>query len=99
MRTVKKLNEEFGITIVFITHYMNEAALADRVVVMDEGKILFDGTPREVFTHVDELHDVGLDVPQVTEVAYNLRKNGVNISTDILTGEEFVAEIEKLLEE
>ncbi len=98
MKTVQKLNKQFGITIVFITHYMNEAALADRIVVMDEGKIILEGTPREVFVHVDKLHDVGLDVPQVTEVAHNLRKHGIDIRKDVLTDEEFVLEIERLLE-
>ena len=69
---------------------MNEAVLSDRVVVIDEGKIVLDGTPKEVFSKVDLIKQFGLDVPQVTELAYLLKSNGVNISNDILSIEELV---------
>ncbi|MEG1994242.1 MAG: ATP-binding cassette domain-containing protein, partial [Oscillospiraceae bacterium] len=97
--TIRKLNKKFGITVVLITHYMDEAAKCDRVVVMDKGKIILDDEPKKVFSHVRILKDVGLDVPQTTELAYELRKCGYNIPEDILTEEECVSEIIKLLEE
>jgi len=95
MRTVKKLNKD-GSTIVYITHYMEEAAEADRVIVMDGGRIIMDGTPREVFCRVDEMKAVGLDVPQVTGLAHELRKKGVNVRGDILNEDELADEIMKL---
>ena len=88
MRTVKRLNKEQGITVVLITHYMDEAAEADRVVVIDDGKIVTDGTPREVFSDVEKIKSLGLDVPQVTELAYKLRALGVNIPRDTITADE-----------
>ncbi len=88
MRTVKRLNKEQGITVVLITHYMDEAAEADRVVVIDDGKIVTDGTPREVFSEVEKIKSLGLDVPQVTELAYKLRALGVNIPRDTITADE-----------
>ena len=72
LETVRKLHDEFGMAVVFITHYMDEAALADRVIVMEQGKVLFDGAPCDVFQNVDELRRVGLDVPQATELALSL---------------------------
>ena len=83
MKTIKRLNSEFGITIVLITHYMDEAAQADRVVVMDSGRVIMDDAPKKIFSQVDRLTGVGLDVPQVTQLAYELRKEGVDISLEV----------------
>lgn len=91
--TVQKLNKEENMTIVLITHYMDEAAKADRVIVMDSGKSVIEGTPREVFSEVYKMKEIGLDVPQVTELSYELRKNGLPLRKDILTVEEMVDEI------
>lgn len=99
METVRRLNRERGMTVVLITHYMEEAAMADRVVVMNDGRILMDGTPREVFSHVEELRAVELDVPQPTDLCARLRAKGVSLPPDILTPEECVAALEVLLEE
>jgi len=99
MKTVKMLNEEFGITVVFITHYMDEAVKADRVIVMDEGKIILDGAPREVFTHIEKLRSVGLDVPEATELASLLNRHGVNIRKDILDIDELLDCIVSLTED
>lgn len=99
LSTIQELNRENGITVILITHYMDEAVKADRVVVIDEGNILLDGTPKEVFRNVEQLKNVGLDVPQVTELAYELRKEGIDIPDDILTEDECVAYLSKLLEE
>lgn len=90
MKTMQALNRDHGTTVVYITHFMDEAVQAERVVVVDGGKILLDGTPREVFSHVSLLKSVGLDVPQVTELAHELRKLGYPISEDILTVEDCV---------
>ena len=98
MKTIKKLNREHGVTIILITHYMDEAAKADRIVVMDSGKTILDGTPKEVFKNVELLKSVGLDVPQVTELAFGLRNNGINIPDDIITEEECIEEIIKIIE-
>ncbi|MCL2637799.1 MAG: energy-coupling factor transporter ATPase [Oscillospiraceae bacterium] len=97
MKTIKMLNG-MGVTVVLITHYMEEAAQARRVVVMDKGEIIMDGTPREIFAEVEKLKAVGLDVPQVTELAYELRKAGVDLPADILNEEECVKELVKLLQ-
>ena len=98
MKTLRELNREHGITIVLITHYMDEAAQCDRVVVVDGGKLLMDGTPREVFRQVERLKGVGLDVPQVTELMHALREAGVAVREDIITEEECAAELARLLE-
>ena len=90
IRTVRELRDEFGITVVLITHFMDEAARCERVVVMDDGKIILDGTPGEVFAQVELLKSVGLDVPQASELAYELRRSGVNLPNDIVTGEQFI---------
>lgn len=95
MDTVKRLNRDMGITVLFITHYMDEAVQADRVIVIDEGKIRFDGTPRTVFGHIDEIKKIGLDVPQATELSYLLKKDGINLG-DVLTADEFVSAFENL---
>lgn len=90
IRTISRLNKEEGITIILITHYMEEAVCADRVLVMDNGKLLTQGTPKEIFSQVDMLKRIKLDVPQMTELADQLRKEGVNLPADILTVEEMV---------
>ena len=99
MKTVKMLNEDFGITVVFITHYMDEAVKAKRVIVMDEGKIILDGSPREVFTHIDTLKRVGLDVPEATELAMLLNKDGIKIKKDVLDIDELLDCVVSLLED
>jgi energy-coupling factor transport system ATP-binding protein len=90
LATVKKLNKQEGITIVLITHFMEEAAEADRVIVMEQGRVLMEGTPYHVFARADELKAVGLDVPQVTDLGRRLAADGVDIPTTILTVEELV---------
>jgi len=90
INTIKKLNREEKKTIVHITHYMDEAVEADRILVMEEGRIAMEGTPKEIFSQVDRIKELGLDVPQVTELAYELRKEGFDIPNDILTVEELV---------
>ncbi|MGB7604912.1 MAG: energy-coupling factor transporter ATPase [Lutisporaceae bacterium] len=90
IETVMRLNKEEGITIVLITHYMDEAVRADKVYVMQDGSIIMQGTPKQVFVEIDKLKEVGLDVPQITELSSRLYKAGINISPDILTVEEMV---------
>ena len=97
METIRHLNRDYGITVVSITHYMDEAARADRVVVMSEGKVVMEGTPRQVFSQVDELHRLRLDVPQVTELCCRLAEAGVDIPTDIINEEECAAALYELL--
>ncbi len=93
MDTILKLNREKNITIILITHYMDEAALADRLIVLDGGEILTQGTPREVFTNVELLKSHSLDVPQATELAYKLRSSGFKIGNTPLNADECVEEI------
>lgn len=95
--TICRLNREQGITIVLITHYMEEAALADRVVAMENGKLVIDGTPREVFSKVDTLRELELDVPQPTELCHLLRQSGVDIPDDVLTIDECVDALSSML--
>ncbi|MEJ8552942.1 energy-coupling factor transporter ATPase [Tepidibacter sp. Z1-5] len=90
MNTIKRLNKEENITIIHITHFMEEAVDADRIVVMEKGKIVLQGKPKEVFIHVDKLKKLGLDVPFMTELTYELRKEGIDIRSDILTVDEMV---------
>ena len=97
METIQRLNKEEGITIVHITHFMDEAAEADRVIVMEKGKKLLEGTPKQVFSQVEKLQDMGLDVPQVTLIAYELRKEGIDISEEIITVDELVNALWPLL--
>ena len=97
METIRHLNRDYGITVVSITHYMDEAARADRVVVMSEGRVVMEGTPRQVFSQVDELHRLRLDVPQVTELCCRLAEAGVDIPTDIINEEECAAALYELL--
>ena len=98
MNTIKVLNKEKKITVVLITHFMEEAVLADRVVIMNDGKILMQGEPKEVFSNVDILRKYHLDVPQTTELLYELNKKGFNLRKDILTEDDCVNEISRLLE-
>ena len=93
MDTVKMLNSEYGITVIIITHYMDEAAKANRVIVMEKGEIILDGKPREVFSHIDTLKKVGLDVPESTFLARELKNEGVDIKGNILTVDELLEEI------
>lgn len=97
--TLMMLNKELGLTIVLITHYMEEAALADRVVVLDNGVILLDDCPKKIFENVALIKSIGLDVPQTTELLYELYKDGIKVSFENLSVEECVAELCKLLEE
>ena len=96
MKTIIKLNKELGITIILITHNMDEAVLANRVVVMDSGNVILDSTPREVFSNVELLKEIGLDVPQSTEIAWELKRAGFDITCDILNVDECIEEIYKL---
>lgn len=93
MNTIKDLNKNNHMTIILITHFMEEAVNADRIVVIDKGKIVKEGTPREVFSHVETMKKIGLDVPQVTELAYELNKSGIHVKEDILTIDEMVSEL------
>lgn len=97
--TISRLNRERGITIVLITHFMEEAVLADRVVVLENGRILLQGPPREVFSDIERLRQVGLDVPQPAELCHQLRRAGVPLPKDVLTAEECVEALSLLLEE
>lgn len=91
--TIKKLNRENGITVVLITHFMEEAVDADRVIVMDSGKIVADSTPKDIFSDIKLLKEVGLDVPQTTELLYRLKLGGMDISTDVISIEESAQKI------
>ena len=88
--TISRLNKEEGITVILITHYMEEAVRADRVLVMHEGHLVMEGSPKEIFSQVDTLKSYHLDVPQVTELAYELNKEGIMLPSDILTVDEMV---------
>lgn len=93
IKTITELNKTAGVTIILITHYMEEALQADRVFVMDDGKIVMEGTPKEIFTQSRKLRALGLEVPQVTELAFELKQAGVAISDGILTIDELVEEL------
>lgn len=97
LETIRMLNRDFGITIVLITHYMDEAAQADRIVVMDNGEIIMDGVPKEVFSEVETMKKIGLDVPQVTELMYLLGQCGLPADTHIIDEEECTEALIKLL--
>lgn len=90
LKTIQELNKKEKVTVILITHYMNEVIDADKVFVMDNAKIVLEGTPKEIFSDVKRLKDYGLDVPQVTELAYRLKKDGYNIPDSIITIREFV---------
>ncbi|MEG0379783.1 MAG: energy-coupling factor transporter ATPase, partial [Eubacterium sp.] len=90
MRTIKKLNQEKSMTVLHITHYMSELIDADRIIVLDKGQIVMQGKPKEIFRQVDKLKAIGLDVPQMTELAHDLRLSGFDIPDDILHIQEMV---------
>ena len=93
IRTAHELNQKKGVTIILITHYMEEVVGADKVIVMDKGKVVMQGTPREIFSQVGKLKEYRLDVPQVTILAYLLRQSGLDIPLGVLTREELVGHI------
>ncbi len=93
MDTVMKLNTEEGITVILITHFMDEAIKASRVVVMDHGKVVMNDTPKKIFSQVEKMRELGLDVPQVTEVCHNLKNLGIDLPEGILTIDEMVGAI------
>lgn len=95
LATLHTLNKEKGITIILITHHMNEAVDADKIFVMDKGKLVMQGTPKEIFTQVDELKTYGLEVPQVTELGHMLKQSGLDIEEGILSIEELITQIDK----
>ena len=97
MDTVIKLNKEYGMSVVFITHFMEEAVLADRVAVIDNSRLLLEGTPKEVFKRENLLRSVGLDIPQITNLAREMKKSGVKVDDSVLTLNEFVENITALL--
>ena len=99
IRTVRELNQKEGITVLLITHYMEEVIQADRVIVMDDGKLVMDGTPREIFSDVNRLKSYRLDVPQVTELAWELKEAGVKIPAGILSQEELMEYLLPIFEE
>ena len=97
LSVVDRLNREEGVTVIWITHFMEEAARCDRVAVMEEGKIALLGTPREVFSrHREEVREKGLDVPEMTLLAHELRASGLNLPEDILSVDEMVVELCRL---
>ncbi|WMJ90349.1 energy-coupling factor transporter ATPase [Anaerocolumna sp. MB42-C2] len=96
IRTIRELNKREKVTVLLITHYMEEVIHADKVIVMDKGKVVMQGTPREIFSRVEELKQYRLAVPQVTELAYELRKDGLNIPKGILSIEELVEAISSI---
>lgn len=96
MNTIRSLNEKYNITIILITHNMDEAVQAKRVVVINDGVIVCDGSPREVFSDVEKMRTLGLDVPQATYLAYLLRKRGLPVKQDVLNAEECIEELEKI---
>ncbi len=97
MDTIKDLNTRAGVTVVLITHHMDEAAQADRLVVMSKGKIVADGAPREVFQHVEELRSIGLTVPEPVSLMWELRQAGLDVPLDVLTDEECAQALQTLL--
>ena len=97
MNAIKRLNRDLGITVVFITHYMEEAVEADRIVVMDDSRLVMDGTPKEVFADADKIRSIGLDVPQTCQLADMLRNDGIKLKNDLLSIDELVENIDDLL--
>lgn len=97
MGTITRLNREENLTVIHITHYMNEATMADRVIVMSEGSVVMDGTPREVFSRAPELWKANLDVPQTTELLWRLREAGYDVRTDIFDPHKCAEEIARVM--
>lgn len=97
LKTIRNLNKDYGITIVLITHYMDEAAQADRIIVMDNGKIIMNDIPQNVFSQVELMRKIGLDVPQVTELMYLLEKKGYKTDTHIISEDACVQAVAQLL--
>jgi len=97
LETTEKLNKNENITTVLITHYMEEAITADRVIVMNDGVIIMDDTPKNIFSRVDKLKEIGLDVPQTTELAYLLQKSGINVPSGIMTIKDAADVLENLI--
>lgn len=96
MKAIRELNEKEKVTVILITHYMDEAVLADRIFVMDKGKVVMEGKPGEIFSRIEELKKIRLDVPAATEMAYMLAKAGIPLKKAILTREELVEELCRL---
>lgn len=96
LRTIRRLNRELGITIIHITHYMDEAALADRVVVLSDGQIIADGKPQQVFVRREKLRRAGLDIPQISDIVHTLHEGGIAVSPDILSCSEAAEALETL---
>lgn len=99
METIRRLNREEGITVIHITHYMNEATMADRVIVMADGTVALDGTPREVFSRAPKMWEMGLDVPQTTELLFRMTEAGYDVRCDIFDIDECAREIARALSE
>lgn len=97
MKAIKRLNRDLGITVVFITHYMEEAVEADRIIVMDDSKLLMDGTPKQVFADTEKIRSIGLDVPQTCQLSELLRADGIELKNDLLSIDELVENIDDLL--
>ncbi len=95
--TVKSLNEKYGMTVVLITHHMDEAAQAQRLVVMAKGKVVFDAPPKEVFVHVEKMKEIGLDVPDTVELCWTLQKSGCDVPLDCLSDDECAQALYDLL--
>ena len=93
METIKILNQQEKITVILITHYMEEVVNADKVFVMNKGQVVMEGTPREIFSQVEQLKEYRLDLPQVTELAYELQKEGIPLTSPILTVEELLSQL------
>jgi ABC-type multidrug transport system ATPase subunit len=94
IQTVRELNRKENVTVILITHHMDEVVHADKVFVMEHGHVVMEGTPREIFSRVEEIKKYRLDVPQVTELAYELRKSGLAIPEGLLTVEELIEALE-----
>jgi energy-coupling factor transport system ATP-binding protein len=99
MRVISQLNREYQITIVLITHHMDEVAMTQRAILIDKGRLIADGTPREIFSHRDEIYQAGLELPQITQLFYRLKNEmGLEVPADIIDADEGAAVLEKLLE-
>ena len=98
LSALKKLNKDFGIAVILVTHYMDEAAQADRVIVMSKGKVEKTGTPKEIFSQVEWIKSLSLDVPQTSDLAFELNKLGYNLSTEAISIDECAAQLYKFLE-